>query len=273
MSLNHKIDFAVIFTVTNANPNGDPLDGNRPRTTLEGLGEISDVCLKRKIRNKLMDMGQNIFVQSDDRRVDDYKTLKERATPILKQKGTSAELAQKACQEWYDVRAFGQVFALKDKDAAKGTGVSIGIRGPVTIQPAFSKDTVNITSTQITKSVSNDGDGSKKSSDTMGMKHRVDSGIYCTFGSINPQLAERTGFSDADAQALKAILPKMFENDASSARPDGSMEVLTVIWWQHNCKSRQYSSAKVHGSLTVNADGSICMNPLAGLEPEIINGF
>lgn len=78
MSLNHKIDFAVIFTVTNANPNGDPLDGNRPRTTLEGLGEISDVCLKRKIRNKLMDMGQNIFVQSDDRRVDDYKTLKER---------------------------------------------------------------------------------------------------------------------------------------------------------------------------------------------------
>ena len=121
MSLNHKIDFAVIFTVTNANPNGDPLDGNRPRTTLEGLGEISDVCLKRKIRNKLMDMGQNIFVQSDDRRVDDYKTLKERATPILKQKGTSAELAQKACQEWYDVRAFGQVFALKDKDAAKGT--------------------------------------------------------------------------------------------------------------------------------------------------------
>ena len=166
MSLNHKIDFAVIFTVTNANPNGDPLDGNRPRTTLEGLGEISDVCLKRKIRNKLMDMGQNIFVQSDDRRVDDYKTLKERATPILKQKGTSAELAQKACQEWYDVRAFGQVFALKDKDAAKGTGVSIGIRGPVTIQPAFSKDTVNITSTQITKSVSNDGDGSKKSSDT-----------------------------------------------------------------------------------------------------------
>lgn len=199
MSLNHKIDFAVIFTVTNANPNGDPLDGNRPRTTLEGLGEISDVCLKRKIRNKLMDMGQNIFVQSDDRRVDDYKTLKERATSILKQKGTSAELAQKACQEWYDVRAFGQVFALKDKDAAKGTGVSIGIRGPVTIQPAFSKDTVNITSTQITKSVSNDGDGSKKSSDTMGMKHRVDKGTYVFFGAINPQLAELTGFSDEDA--------------------------------------------------------------------------
>ena len=96
---------------------------------------------------------------------------------------------------------------------------------------------------------------------------------YCTFGSINPQLAERTGFSDADAQALKAILPRMFENDASSARPDGSMEVLTVAWWQHNCKSGQYSSAKVHGSLTVNVDGSIDFDPLDGLNPEIIKGF
>jgi CRISPR-associated protein Csd2 len=152
-------------------------------------------------------------------------------------------------------------------------GVSIPIRGPVTIQSAFSVEPVSITSTQITKSVSGEGDGTKRGSDTMGMKHRVDSGIYCTFGSINPQLAERTGFSDADAQALKAILPRMFENDASSARPDGSMEVLTVIWWQHNCKSGQYSSAKVHGSLTVNADGSIDMDSLAGLEPEIINGF
>ena len=259
MSINHKIDFAVIFTVTNANPNGDPLDGNRPRTTLEGLGEISDVCLKRKIRNKLMDMGQNIFVQSDDRRVDDYKTLKERATPILKQKGTSA---------------FGQVFALKDKDAAKGTGVSIGIRGPVTIQPAFSKDTVNITSTQITKSVSNDGDGSKKSSDTMGMKHRVDKGTYVFFGAINPQLAELTGFSDEDASIFKQVLPQMFEGDASSARPEGSMSIQKVIWWEHNCKSGQYSSAKVHHSIEISEDGNIVKKyDLPGLTPEMIEGF
>ena len=284
MSLNHKIDFAVIFTVTNANPNGDPLDGNRPRTTLEGLGEISDVCLKRKIRNKLMDMGQNIFVQSDDRRVDNYKTLKERATSILKQKGTSAELAQKACQEWYDVRAFGQVFALKDKDAAKGTGVSIGIRGPVTIQPAFSKDTVNITSTQITKSVSNDGDGSKKSSDTMGMKHFVRFGLYEIKGSINVQLAEKTGFSEEDADTVKECLRTLFVNDASSARPDGSMEVVKLFWWRHSCKDGQYSSAKVHrsvkvalrdaGTIPTSADDYvISLEALPGLEPEVIDGI
>ena len=225
---------------------------------------------KGQIRNKLMDMGQNIFVQSDDRRVDDYKTLKERATPILKQKGTSAELAQKACQEWYDVR----VFALKDKDAAKGTGVSIGIRGPVTIQPAFSKDTVNITSTQITKSVSNDGDGSKKSSDTMGMKHRVDKGTYVFFGAINPQLAELTGFSDEDASIFKQVLPQMFEGDASSARPEGSMSIQKVIWWEHNCKSGQYSSAKVHHSIEISEDGNIVKKyDLPGLTPEMIEGF
>ena len=275
MSLNHKIDFAVVFTVTNANPNGDPLNGNRPRTTLEGLGEISDVCLKRKIRNKLMDMGQSIFVQSDDRRTDDCKTLKERATPILKQKGTAAELAQKSCQEWYDVRAFGQVFAFgKEKGAEKGSGVSIGIRGPVTIQPAFSTETVNVTSTQITKSVSSDGDGSKKSSDTMGMKHRVDRGTYVFFGAITPQLAELTGFSDDDAALLKQVLPQMFEGDASSALPEGSMAIHKVIWWEHNCKSGQYSSAKVHNSIEVNPDGTVASKyDLPGLKPEIMEGF
>ena len=275
MSLNHKIDFAVVFTVTNANPNGDPLNGNRPRTTLEGLGEISDVCLKRKIRNKLMDMGQSIFVQSDDRRTDDCKTLKERATPILKQKGTAAELAQKSCQEWYDVRAFGQVFAFgKEKGAEKGSGVSIGIRGPVTIQPAFSTETVNVTSTQITKSVSSDGDGSKKSSDTMGMKHRVDRGTYVFFGAITPQLAELTGFSDDDAALLKQVLPQMFEGDASSARPEGSMAIQKVIWWEHNCKSGQYSSAKLHNYIEFNDDGTVeSKYDLPGLKPEIMEGF
>lgn len=65
--LNNKIDFAVLVSVTMANPNGDPLDGNRPRTSYNGFGEISDVCVKRKIRNRMQDMGQRIFVQSDDR--------------------------------------------------------------------------------------------------------------------------------------------------------------------------------------------------------------
>ena len=91
----------------------------------------------------------------------------------------------------------------------------------------------------------------------MGMKHRVDKAVYVTYGSMNPQLAERTGFSNADADTIKSVLPRLFEGDASSARPEGSMAVEKVIWWEHNCKAGQYSSAKVHRTLSVNTDGSL----------------
>src|SRR6266699_2141131 len=91
--LQHKIDFALIFCVKNANPNGDPLNGNRPRTDYSGLGEITDVCIKRKIRDRMVERyiglcdearkGQAVFVQSDDRKVDGSKSLRERAEHVL----------------------------------------------------------------------------------------------------------------------------------------------------------------------------------------------
>ncbi len=83
MSLSSKIDFAVILSVDHANPNGDPLNGNRPRTDYSGYGEITDVCLKRKIRNRLLDGGAAIFVQSDDRKVDAATSLSDRAQRTL----------------------------------------------------------------------------------------------------------------------------------------------------------------------------------------------
>ncbi|OPH38632.1 type I-C CRISPR-associated protein Cas7/Csd2 [Moraxella equi] len=281
MSLTKKIDFALILQVKNANPNGDPLNGNRPRTDFSGIGEITDVCLKRKIRDRLQDAGESIFVQSDEKKTDGMTSLANRAKDkevglgadaFNAKKASKDDTIQKACEKWLDVRSFGQVFAFgKGEDAS---GVSIAIRGPVTIQSAFSVEPVNITSTQITKSVSGEGDGSKKSSDTMGMKHRVDSGVYVAFGAMSPQLAERTGFSDADADKIKTVLTKLFEGDASSARPEGSMQVVKLIWWEHNCKSGQYSSAKVHNSLKVNADGTHeFIAQLAGLEPQEIDGF
>jgi CRISPR-associated protein Csd2 len=282
--LQHKIDFALVLRVVNANPNGDPLNGNRPRTSYDGIGEISDVCLKRKLRDRLQESGQAIYVQSDDRRTDEHRSLAERAKATLGAKLGGPETVALACRTWFDVRAFGNLFAIKAAKKSKtkaevaeesdgDTGISIGIRGPVTLQSAFSLQPVEITSIQITKSVSGEGDGSKRGSDTMGMKHRVDRGIYVSFGSINPQLAERTGFSDADAAALKAILPKLLENDASAARPEGSMEVLKFVWWQHPSKSGLCSSAKVHRSLEVDPDGNITATKIDGLAEEIIDGF
>lgn len=278
-TLQNKIDFAIVFSVRNANPNGDPLNGNRPRTDYGGFGEVTDVCLKRKIRDRLLEAGHAIFVQSDDRAIDGETSLKNRAESetnglgkaAFSKKANKIETAGKACAKWFDVRAFGQLFAFGKTDDADG--VSIPVRGPVTVQSAFSIEKVSITPTQITKSVSGEGDGTKRGSDTMGMKHRVDQGIYVTYGTMNPQLAERTGFSDADAETIKAILPKLFENDASSARPEGSMEVIKVVWWKHNCKAGQYSSAKVHRSVQVNSDGSLEFSKLDGLEPDVINGF
>lgn len=256
-TLQKKIDFAVVFAVSHANPNGDPLTGNRPRETYDGYGEISDVCLKRKIRNRLMDFGQRVFVQSDDRSNDGYKSLKERAdaNPELKKAGKDKDsFAKAACQSWIDVRSFGQVFAFKGKGKS-GDGVSVGVRGPVSIHSAFSVDPIISSSLQITKSV-NGEPGEKKASDTMGMKHRVDFGLYVTYGSINCQLAEKTGFTSDDAELIKKALHTLFENDVSSARPDGSMEVVKLYWWTHNCKDGQYSSAKVHRLLhIVKKDG------------------
>lgn len=300
-TLQNKIDFAVILRVKNANPNGDPLNSNRPRTNYENFGEITDVCIKRKIRDRLVERfvklggkegkadakGQAVFVQSDDRKIDDAKSLRSRAEAVLGNKFGSDETVNLACAEWIDVRAFGQLFALSKKKGKKkedgsdeegDAGISIGIRGPVTIQSAFSLVPIDITSTQITKSVNGeDTKDGKRSSDTMGMKHRVDQGIYVFYGSMNPQLAEKTKFSEEDANAIKETLPKLFENDESSARPAGSMEVLKVLWWKHNCKSGQHSSAKVHGSLKVQTDGKFELAKLDGFEQgnglEIIEGF
>lgn len=279
MSLTRKIDFAVVFSVSHANPNGDPLNGNRPRTTYEGYGEVSDVCLKRKLRDRLQEAGETIFVQSDSRRKDEFKTLQERADATLKKIKDPDAIVKIACETWFDVRAFGQLFTFEsNKKGKKGqtdedegqNSPTLGIRGPVTLQSAFSLTPVEVASNQITKSVSFSGG---KRSDTMGMKHRVDSGVYCFFGAMSPQLAEKTGFSDEDAARIKALLPKLFENDASSARPDGSMRVLKVVWWEHDCANGRCSSARVHDSLKVNDDGTIEVAPLEGIKVETMEGF
>lgn len=279
--LQNKIDFVALISVTNANSNGDPLNGNRPRTDYDDYGEISDVCIKRKIRNRMQDLGNRIFVQSEDRCDDGFGSLSERASSEMKGIKDRDEYAAKACDAWMDVRSFGQVFAFKDSK-----GLSVGVRGPVSIHQAVSVSPVEIQSMQITKSVNGEkkGKDETRASDTMGMKHLVRFGLYVLKGSINVQLAEKTGFTEEDAEVIKECLRTLFVNDASSARPEGSMEVYKLFWWKHNCKDGQYSSAKVHRSVEVTLkdgcdfphsvnDYEISLEPLEGLEPEIIDGL
>lgn len=278
--LQNKIDFVALISVTRANGNGDPLNGNRPRTDLNGFGEISDVCVKRKIRNRMQDLGNPIFVQSEDRCADGFGSLSERASASLKGIKDREEYARRACETWLDVRAFGQVFAFKDTK-----GFSCGVRGPVSIHQASSISPVEVESIQITKSVNGEmkEKGENRASDTMGMKHFVRFGLYEIKGSVNVQLAEKTGFTESDAETVKECLRTLFVNDASSARPDGSMEVVKLFWWKHNCKDGQYSSAKVHRSVKVALknedtmpscadDYVISVEELPGLEPEVMDG-
>lgn len=284
MSTKYKYDFAVILSVKNANPNGDPLNGNRPRTNYDDIGEISDVCLKRKIRNRLMTLKESILVQSNDNTNDEHQSIKARIDACKDlDMNDSKKFKKQACAKWFDVRAFGQIFPFKG--AKSGEGVSIPVRGPVSIHSAYSLEPVTISSIQITKSTNlEDTKAGKKGADTMGMKHRVDFGIYVFYGSINSQLASDetgTGFSDKDAEKLKEALSSMFEDDASSARPDGSMEVLNVVWWKHSCPSGDISSAKVHKSLQINVKDGTIQDAVAlsfddgkgQLKPEIIPGF
>ena len=199
---------------------------------------------------------------------------------VLKGVKNRYEYAEKACKTWMDVRTFGQVFAFKGKDAG---GVSVGVRGPVSVHQAVSVSPIEVQSLQITKSV-NGEPGEKRSSDTMGMKHFIQFGLYLLKGSINVQLAEKTGFTEEDAEVVKECLRTLFVNDASAARPDGSMEVVKLYWWRHNCKEGQYSSAKVHRSVKVTQkdvdmfpasvdDYVITLENLPGLEPEVIDGI
>lgn len=276
--LENKIDFVALATVKMANPNGDPLNGNQPRVDYDGLGEISDVCVKRKLRNRMQDFLEpgSVFVQSQDRSDDGARSLSERAKVFEKIKD-SDEYSEKACEKWIDVRTFGQVFAFK------GNSISVGVRGPVSIHQAVSVDPVEVNSMQITKSVNSETkDG--KSSDTMGMKHFVKFGLYVIKGSINVQLAEKTGFSNEDAELLKKCLKTLFVNDSSSARPDGSMEISKLYWFKHNNKDGQYSSAKVHNSICISLkegvdvpnsfdDYEVKLEHLDGLTPEIYEGL
>ena len=281
-TLQNKIDFMVLVTVRNANPNGDPGNGNRPRVDSSYHGEISSVCIKRKMRDRMHQNGYDIFLLNDDS--DGFTNERDRLKNLKQGLNDGDDLITEACKKYLDIRSFGQVIAhAKDGD---NDSFSSHVHGPVSIQLVKSVNEVDVESMSITKS-SNSVPPKKaggKSADTMGQKHFVRFGLYVIKGSINPYYAEKTGFTHDDAEVIKECFLTLFENDESSARPAGSMVVERLYWWEHNCKSGQCASHHVFNSVKIKQkddviepnkfeDFEITIEPsekLNGLEPEII---
>ncbi len=257
-TLKNKVDFMMTIEVVGANPNGDPLSENMPRVDVNGFGEISDVCIKRKIRNRMQDLGNKVFIQSDFRNNDGFTSLEDRfkdGIPEGQENRSDEDLYNLACEKWLDIRTFGQILTFaynqkKDKKDKKNK-LSIGIRGPVSINIAKSLYPIIVDSLQITKSVNSES-SDKKTSDRMGTKHLIDYGVYLVKGSINCFFAEKTGFKVEDKEILKECLTTLFDNDASSARPEGSMIVKQLFWFEHPSKTGSVPSSKIFNLFKYN---------------------
>lgn len=280
MTLENRIDFVGIIVVKNANPNGDPLNGNLPRTD-NGYGIISDVCLKSKVRGAAYYFKNPIFVIQPDMEPE-YKCMKARALENEEYKKACNDKDMDkakavACRSWYDVRAFGQVLPYSGKKTNEDENLSI--YGPVSISSAKSIAPVSIETMQISKCVP--GSSKESASDTFGSTSYVDFGIYVFKGDISANLAEKTGFSEEDAETLKQSILHMFDHDSSCARPAGSIWLEKLYWFKHSCKNGNASKKKVHDSVKVTPkrnpryfyrdieDFDISCDPINGVDVEV----
>lgn len=236
-ALANRYEFALLFDVVNGNPNGDPDAGNMPRFDPEtGHGLVTDVCLKRKIRNHVAlakegGEGFNIYVQEkavlNQTHEMAYKAfeLKSEAKKLPKKVEDAQKVTGWMCANFYDIRSFGAVMT---------TDVNCGqVRGPVQI--AFAKSVEPIVSQEVSitrMAVTNEKDLEKER--TMGRKHIVPYGLYVAQGFVSAPLAEKTGFSEEDLELLWNALANMFEHDRSAAR--GLMSSQKLFVFKHQSK-------------------------------------
>lgn len=238
--LTNRHDFLMLFEVTNGNPNGDPDAGNMPRLDPNSnRGLVSDVCLKRKVRNFVEQFphdradsdanGFNILIKQGAVIEIEQKKGIEAAKAQQKDKDKQAEAAMKwLCREFYDVRTFGGVLSTGD-DVMKGSAWG-QVRGPV--QFTFGQSFHPITPLEITITrcaVTKEADKAKER--TMGSKYIVPYALYSAKGYVSPAFAERTGFTQADLNLLFEALLQMFEHDRSAAR--GEMVVRGLYDFEH----------------------------------------
>lgn len=232
----NRYEFVLLFDVTNGNPNGDPDAGNLPRLDPEtNQGLITDVCLKRKIRNyvaleKEHDAGYTIYMQEKSVLNNQHKKayealdIKPESKKLPKEAEKARQVTEWMCNNFFDVRTFGAVMT---------TEVNSGqVRGPVQVAFASSIDPVIPMEVSITRmAVTNEKDLEKER--TMGRKHIIPYGLYRVHGYVSAKLAERTGFSEDDLALLWRSLINMFEHDRSAARGEMSTRKLVVFKHDH----------------------------------------
>lgn len=231
----NRYEFVYLFDVTNGNPNGDPDAGNLPRLDPEtNQGLVTDVCLKRKIRNYVtlekegapgfgIYMQEKAVLNNQHKRAYEALDIEPEAKKLPKDQGKAGELTAWMCKNFFDIRAFGAVMT---------TDVNCGqVRGPIQMAFASSIDPVVPMEVSITRmAVTNERDQDKER--TMGRKHIVPYGLYRAHGFISAKLAERTGFSEDDLDLLWRSLINMFEHDRSAAR--GEMAARKLIVFKHD---------------------------------------
>ena len=245
--MNNRYDFLFLFDCQDANPNGDPDAGNLPRIDVEtGQGLVTDVCLKRKIRNFVDQTSDNkiYFVEGavhNNQHKAAYEAINEK--PAQKVKPEIKDKATKwMCENYFDVRTFGAVMS---------TEVNCGqVRGPAQLSFARSIDPIVASEHAITRtSVTNEKDIEKER--TMGRKFTIPYGLYQAKGFVNPFLAKQTGFDDDDLELLFASLENAFQFDQSAARPAGSMNPRGLIVFKHESQLGNAPSHKLFEAVTV----------------------
>lgn len=242
--IKNRYEFVVFFDVENGNPNGDPDAGNMPRIDPEtGCGLVTDVCLKRKIRNyvetvKVDEEGYRIYIKdgvplntSDKEACTFVGVAPEKLKDLKKdeKEGYDKALRNFMCQNFYDIRTFGAVMTTFVKGA-----LNCGqVRGPVQLGFARSVDPIMPQEVTITRvAITKESDAEKKDTE-MGRKYIVPYGLYRVEGYISANLARKTtGFSEEDLELLWAAILNMFENDRSAAR--GKMAVRELIVFKHD---------------------------------------
>ena len=281
-NLEKRYDFVLLFDVKDGNPNGDPDAGNLPRMDAEtGMGLVTDVCLKRKVRNYVQLSGQNIFIKEkgvlnlfidkayEDLKIDltkepsDPKDGKKRNKDGTAQGGEVDKGRAQMCKQYYDIRTFGAVMS---------TGANAGqVRGPVQLTFARSIEPIVALEHSITRmAVATEAEAEKQSGDnrTMGRKYTVPYGLYRASGFVSAHLANQTGFSEEDLNLFWDSLLNMFEHDRSAAR--GMMATRGLYVFEHSTALGNAPAYALFDRITIERKKALS-GPARSFEDYVVN--